>query len=173
VKPPYPRERGNHYTPEEVWAYYAEKGRPDLARLYPDECRQMQFYEHLAVEYVKKHPGDKARLAALSAELLWQPSVFETTGRPGADTRLDVGRRVIEPAYMIALYVLAAVGLFVSPRPFAALAVLLLAYQTVWAAIFVGATRYRVAWDFLLALLAAAALERALAWIRQRRGAAA
>ena len=39
----------------------------------------------------------------------------------------------------------------------------LLAYQTAAALAFVGATRYRIAWDFLLALLAAAALERAVA----------
>jgi hypothetical protein len=62
---------------------------------------------------------------------------------------------------MIALYALAAIGLFVAPRPFVALTLLLLAYQTVCAAFFVGATRYRIAWDFLLAVVAAAALGRA------------
>ena len=41
------------------------------------------------------------------------------------------------------------------PRFFAALAVLLLGYQTLVAMLFVGETRYRVPWDFLLALLAA------------------
>ena len=35
---------------------------------------------------------------------------------------------------------------------------LLLGYQWVIAMIFVGATRYRVPWDFVLALLAAAAI---------------
>ena len=35
---------------------------------------------------------------------------------------------------------------------------LLLGYQTLVAMLFVGETRYRVPWDFLLALLAAAAL---------------
>jgi hypothetical protein len=168
VKRPYPRQHGNYYTPEEVWAYYAEKGRHDLARLYPDECRQMAFFEHLAIEYVKTHPGAKARLAALSAELLWQPAAFETTGRSGAGTNLDLARGVVEPAYMIALYVLAAAGLLFVPRAFAALIVLLLAYQTVCAAFFVGATRYRVAWDCLLALLAAAALSKLVEHLRER-----
>ena len=65
---------------------------------------------------------------------------------------------------MWALYVLAAVGLLFVPRAFLALALLLLAYQT-WAALFVGATRYRVACDFLLALLAAAALSQ---WLVRR-----
>jgi hypothetical protein len=128
----------------------------------------MSFYEHLAFEYVRKHPGAKAKLAAISMQLLWQPSVFETSGRPGSGTSLDAGRRIVEPAYMIVLYVLALAGLFVAPRPFAILALLLLAYQTACAAAFVGATRYRVAWDFLLAVLAAAAIERAWRWRRRR-----
>jgi hypothetical protein len=136
---------------------------------YPDECVQMSFYEHLAFDYVKQHPGQKAKLAALSMQLLWQPTAFETSGRPGAGTQLDIGRRVVEPAYMIALYVLAIAGLFFAPRAFVVLALLLLAYQTLCAAIFVGATRYRVAWDFLLALLAAAALARLADWVRERR----
>jgi membrane protein implicated in regulation of membrane protease activity len=59
---------------------------------------------------------------------------------------------------MIPLYCLAIAGLFFVPRAFAVLCVLLLAYQTAVAMIFVGVTRYRVPWDFLLALLAAAAL---------------
>jgi hypothetical protein len=94
--------------------------------------------------------------------------VLETSGRNGGGGRLDVGRRLVEPAYMIALYVLAVAGLFVVPRAFAFFAALLLAYQTAAALAFVGATRYRVAWDFLLALLAAAAIDRGLARLRTR-----
>jgi hypothetical protein len=71
---------------------------------------------------------------------------------------------VIEPLYMWIVYALAAIGLFVAPRAFAALAVLLFAYQTGAAVVFVGATRYRVAWDFLLAILATAALQ----WLAKR-----
>jgi 4-amino-4-deoxy-L-arabinose transferase-like glycosyltransferase len=150
----------NRDNPEEAWGYL-QKGRPDVAyRVYPNECVAMTFYEHEAFRYVEHHPGDKAKLAALSMKLLWQPTVLETTGRPGG-VKLDAGRRIVEPAYMIALYALAAIGLFVAPRPFVALTLLLLAYQTVCAAFFVGATRYRIAWDFLLAVLAAAALGRA------------
>ena len=44
------------------------------------------------------------------------------------------------------------------PRAFAALSLLLLGYQWLIAMVFVGATRYRVPWDFVLALLAAAAI---------------
>ena len=47
------------------------------------------------------------------------------------------------------------------------LAVALLAYHTLAAMVFAGATRYRVPWDFLLALLAAGALTDFVA--RRRR----
>jgi 4-amino-4-deoxy-L-arabinose transferase-like glycosyltransferase len=161
-----PRGSGGYYTPEEANGLWLRtNGR---SKVRPDECLEMRFYQHLAVEYWRHHPGDKAKLAALSAKLLWQPNALETTDRSGAGTQLDVGRRVIEPLYMWVLYAVAAVGLFVAPRAFVALALLLLAYQTAAALAFVGATRYRVAWDFLLALLAAAAIERAVAWVRAR-----
>jgi hypothetical protein len=69
---------------------------------------------------------------------------------------------------MWAVYALAALGLLVAPRAYTALALLLLAYQSLCAAVFVGTTRYRVAWDFLVVLLAAAALARGLEWARAR-----
>ncbi len=160
----------NQLTPEDAWGYYTKPGVGlQYARdHYPNECVEMSFYEHLAVQYLKHHPGGKAKLAALSEQLLWQPDVFETSGRNGAGSQLDFGRRIVEPVYMWALYVLAAFGLFVAPRAFVALALLLAAYQSACAALFVGATRYRVAWDFLLALLAAAAIERAWQRVRAR-----
>jgi 4-amino-4-deoxy-L-arabinose transferase-like glycosyltransferase len=170
-KPPFPRQKGPHhwYTPDDVRGYY-DKGLTSFQlHYYPDECSQMRFFEHLTVEYWKQHPGQKAKLAALSAKLLWQPSVTETSGRPGAGQRLDIGRRVVEPAYMWAIYALAAIGLFLAPRAYVVLALLLLAYQTLAAMVFVGATRYRVAWDFLLVLLAGAALARGAEWLRARR----
>jgi 4-amino-4-deoxy-L-arabinose transferase-like glycosyltransferase len=157
---PFARAPGNYYSPEELRGYY-DKGRPDISeRYYPDECAQMSFFQDRAVQWMQDHPGEKASLALLSMKLLWQPTVIETSGRSGAGTHLDLGRRVVEPAYMIALYALGLIGLFFVPRYFAVLALTLLAYQTVCAALFVGATRYRVSWDFLIALLAAAAIER-------------
>jgi hypothetical protein len=63
---------------------------------------------------------------------------------------------------MIPLYLLAAAGLFLVPRFVAALAVLLLGYQTLVAMLFVGETRYRAPWDFLLALLAGATVAELL-----------
>jgi len=165
TRAPRPPEPG-HLTPEEANGIWLRTNGKVL--LHPDECLEMRFYEHLAFEYWKQHPGGKAKLMALSAKLLWQPTVFETSGRNGGGTQLDIGRRVIEPVYMWALYVLAAVGVYLVPRAFVALAVLLLAYQTAAALAFVGATRYRVAWDFLLALLASAALARVAERVRAR-----
>jgi hypothetical protein len=162
---PRPPEPG-HLTPDEVHGLYVRShGR---VKLHPDECLEMTFYENQALDWMQQHPGDKAKLAALSAKLLWQPSVFETSGRPGIGTNLDVGRRIVEPLYMWILYALAFVGLFVARRVFVALALALLAYNTAVALVFVGATRYRVAWDFLLAILAAAALARLAERVRSR-----
>ena len=59
---------------------------------------------------------------------------------------------------MVPLFLLALYGLFRVPRRLAVLAVTLLAYQWALAILFVGATRYRVPWDFVAALLAGAAL---------------
>jgi 4-amino-4-deoxy-L-arabinose transferase-like glycosyltransferase len=143
---PRPPEPG-HVTPDEAHGIYVERHK----LLHPDECLAMSFYEHLAWQWVSHHPGDKAKLAALSEQLFWQPNVIETGGSSGG-----VGKQIAEPAYMIALYVLAAVGLFLGSRAFVVLALALFAYQSAWAAIFVGATRYRIAFDFLIVLLAAA-----------------
>jgi hypothetical protein len=117
----------------------------------------MRFYEHLAFQYVRHHPDAKLKLAALSEQLFWQPNVIETGGGSGG-----FAKQVVEPAYMIALYVTAAFGLFLAPRTFVALGLMLFAYQSFWAAVFVGATRYRISFDFVLALLAAAAVNRLL-----------
>ena len=148
-RPPQP----GHLTPEEA------RGRYDATNhrvvLHPDECLEMRFYQHLAFQYVEHHPGAKLRIAALSEQLFWQPNVIET----GAGSH-GVGEQIAEPAYMVALYALAAIGLFVAPRAFVALALLLFAYQSFWAAAFVGATRYRISFDFLLAILAASAVDR-------------
>ena len=66
---------------------------------------------------------------------------------------------------MIALYALALVGLLYVPRRFAALALALLVYDTLTAMLFAGETRYRVPWDFLIALCAAAAVTRLLSLV--------
>jgi hypothetical protein len=149
-----PRYPGSPPTPEDVFERYRATG------VYTpvDECAQSAFFQHKVHDFWLHHPGEKAKLALLSAQMLWQPSVVETSDRPGEDTWLDTLRSSSEPLFMIPLYVLALGGLFLVPRAFAALVVLLLAYQTAVAMIFVGVTRYRVPWDFLLCVLAGTAL---------------
>jgi 4-amino-4-deoxy-L-arabinose transferase-like glycosyltransferase len=149
--PPYP---GAPPTPEDVYERYRKTG------IYTpvDECAQMRFFQHKAHAFWLHHPGEKAKLALLSGQMLWQPSVVETGGRPGENTWLDTLRTSSEPLFVVPLYCLAIAGLFLVPRAFAVLTVLLLAYQTAVAMIFVGVTRYRVPWDFLLCILAATAL---------------
>src|ERR671930_2446717 len=153
--PPIP---GTPPTPQDAGAIYASTGRV----VPTNECAQMRYYRHLALKFMEHHPGDKAKLAGVAARMLWQPAVTRTEGRRGAGTSLDVGRRVVEPAYMIVLYGLGLVGLLYVPRRFAALALALLVYDTLAAMLFAGETRYRVPWDFLIALCAAAAVERVL-----------
>ena len=68
--------------------------------------------------------------------------------------------------WAIPVYLLALIGLFFVSRRFAALALTFLAYNTLAAWVFAGATRYRVSFDFVLALLAGAAIERL--WSRSR-----
>jgi len=160
--PPLP---GSPPSPQDAGAIYRETGR--VVRV--DECAQMDLYQDEVVDFWREHPGEKGRLAAQAAGILWQPDVLETQGRQGAGTWLDPIRTVVEPAFMIALYLAALVGLWTLPRSFLALALSLLAYQSVVAMIFAGATRYRVPWDFLVALMAAAGLETTLVRARASR----
>jgi 4-amino-4-deoxy-L-arabinose transferase-like glycosyltransferase len=159
-----PQPRSFPPTPQDVFERWQRTGK-----VVPyDECAQVSFFQHRVIRFWLDHPGAKARLAVLDAQWLWQPSVVETRGRPGAGSWLDTLRSSAEPAFMVVLYALGAVGLFLVPRRFAVLAVLLLLYQTLLAMLFVGETRYRVPWDFLIALMAATALLRAVELVRER-----
>ena len=144
---------GAPITPQNAGELYKETGR--IVRT--DECAQMRFYRERALDFMVDHPGEKAKLAAYGAKLLWQPNVPKTEGRPGKGTFLDVARDWAEPLFMVPAFLVALYGLTLVPRHFAVLAASLLAYQTVMAMLFVGQTRYRVPWDFLIMILAAAA----------------
>ena len=135
-----------------------------------DECAQMRFYQDEVIDFWREQPGEKARLAAQAVAMLWRPTFTTETSDSAGGGGAVFGRRLVEPVYMVVLYALALAGLFVAPRRFVALALLLLVYNTVLAMAFAGTVRYRVPWDFLLALLAACALERVWAWARERRG---
>jgi hypothetical protein len=133
-----------------------------------DECGQMRLYTDAVLDFWRDHPGEKAELAARGAWMLWDPRVTTTEGGPGAGTRLDTARLWIGGLFFSPLFLLALAGLRRVPIPLGALAAAILGYQTLVAMAFVGATRYRAPWDFLLALLAAAALAGLVA--HRRRG---
>jgi hypothetical protein len=126
-----------------------------------NECANQSYYQHRAWVFVRDHPGAKAKLSGLAVRMEWDPR----TTASATDTGHGLLRTWAQPLYTSLLYALALVGLFFAPRRFAALALLILAYQTLAAVVFVGATRYRITTDFLLALLAAAVFE----WVRLRR----
>ena len=123
-----------------------------------DECAQTAFYQHKVIRFWERHPGEKAQLAAQASMMLWNPVVSPPPTRSDAAGWLTDLRDSVEPLYIGAVFLLALYGLFRVPRRFALLALLLLAYQWFLAVVFVGATRYRVPWDFVVALLAAAAI---------------
>jgi len=151
-------------SPQDVYDHWVKTG----VVLPYDECAQASQFQSKVISFWVHHPGDKAQLVPLDAKLLWQPSVVDVTDLPGAGTWLDTMRSIAEPAYMIPLYVLGVIGLFLVPRFFAGLALLLLGYQTLVAVVFVGETRYRVPWDFVLALLASAAVVGLVRRVRER-----
>ena len=133
-------------------------GRPTTV----DECAQMRLYRDEVIDFWRDEPGEKARLAGQAVRMLWNPVPRESDD--GGTGLAREARRTVEPAFMILVYALALGGLFLAPRHFVALALLLLAYNTFAAAVFAGTVRYRTPWDFLLALLAAFSL----AWLWDR-----
>ena len=141
-------------NPEEARAIYSRGGGTSQI----DECANQSYYQHKAWRFVREHPGAKTKLAALAVRMEWDPR----TTASATDSGHGFLRTWAQPLYTSALYALGLLGLFFAPRRFAALALLVLAYQTLAALVFVGASRYRVPTDFLIALLAAAVFERAL-----------
>jgi 4-amino-4-deoxy-L-arabinose transferase-like glycosyltransferase len=133
-----------------------------------DECAQMRLYRHEVLDFWREHPGEKARLAGQAARMLWDPRSIRTEGRAEAGGFVDDARTWVQPVYTIPLYLLAAIGLCIMPRRIAVLFLSLLAYNTLAALVFAGATRYRVPWDFVLALAAGAAVVWLIDRIRAR-----
>jgi 4-amino-4-deoxy-L-arabinose transferase-like glycosyltransferase len=129
-------------------------GRPTTV----DECAQMQLYRRETIDFWQEHPGEKARLMGQAARMLWDPRALRTEGRSEAGGFVDDVRAWVQPVYTIPLYVLTAIGLVVMPRRIAVLFVAMLAYNTLAALVFAGTTRYRVPWDFVLALAAGTAV---------------
>ena len=145
-------------NPEEARDIYLQSGK----KIHVDECANQRYYQDKAWEFVREHPGAKVKLAFQAVGMEWDPR----TTASATDSGSGVIREWAQPLYTSLLYALGLIGIVVGPRRFVALAAALLAYQTLAAMAFVGATRYRVSTDFLIALLAACALE----WALVRRG---
>jgi 4-amino-4-deoxy-L-arabinose transferase-like glycosyltransferase len=141
-------------NPEEARVIYARGGGTSEI----DECANQSYYQHKAWQFAREHPGAKAKLAGLAVRMEWDPR----TTASATDSGRGFLRTWAQPVYTSLLYAFGLLGLLFVPRRFAALALLILAYQTLAAVVFVGATRYRVPTDFLIALLAAAVFERVL-----------
>jgi 4-amino-4-deoxy-L-arabinose transferase-like glycosyltransferase len=147
-------------NPQDAYSDYTENGVNDYKTKGTDECAQQAYYEHLVVKFLEHHPGTKVKLMAQATKMLWSPSVTADGGQSSSTGGVGKIKSIVEPAYVIALYVLAFIGLFFVERAFAVLALTFLGYETLAAWVFAGTTRYRVPWDFVLALLASAALTR-------------
>ena len=132
-----------------------------------DECAQMRLYRDEVLDFWRDDPGEKGLLALQATRMLWSPVPREADESGSGTARF--ARRTVEPAFVIALYVLAIAGFFVAPPHFVGLAAVMLAYNTLAAMVFAGTVRYRAPWDFLLALLAAFALAWGWEWARGRR----
>jgi 4-amino-4-deoxy-L-arabinose transferase-like glycosyltransferase len=150
-------------TPEYELAFY-KQGRPVP---HIDECAQMRLYEHATITFWREHPGEKAKLMAQATRMLWDPKQTRTQGGPEATA--GTFRQWVEAVWAIPVYLLALIGLFFVPRMFASLAAIFLLYNTVAAWVFAGATRYRIAFDFVLALLAGEAIDRLSRRLRYTR----
>jgi 4-amino-4-deoxy-L-arabinose transferase-like glycosyltransferase len=145
-------------TAQDAYEHWLQTGNIESV----DECAQMREFEHKTFVFWRNHPGEKVKLVGQATALLWDPRSHETQGRSGKGTWRDTARRIVEPMWAIPVYLLAIAGAFLAWRAFAALALLLLAYNTAAAALFAGTTRYRVPFDFLLVLLGAAAVDRVI-----------
>ncbi|MGZ4419347.1 MAG: ArnT family glycosyltransferase [Gaiellaceae bacterium] len=145
-------------NPEEARDIYKQSGKKN----HVNECANQSYYQHKAWLFVRDHPGEKAKLAGQAVRMEWDPR----TTASATDSGHGAIRSLAQPLYTSFLYTLALLGIFVAAPRFVGLALAVLAYQTLAALAFVGATRYRVSTDFLLALLAASAIDWAL---RRRR----
>jgi 4-amino-4-deoxy-L-arabinose transferase-like glycosyltransferase len=134
-----------------------------------DECAQQRYYRELVFDFWRENPDEKGRLAAQAVVMLWSPTFSVDSDDAGRGRVAELGRDVVEPVFMVAVYLLAIVGAVLAPRRLVALTALLVGYNTLAAMAFAGTVRYRAPFDFLLALLAAIALVRGWSRLRQRR----
>ena len=144
-------------TPEQAGDDWKVNGRIDEV----DECAQLDLYQGEVKTFWREHPGEKLKLAAQATVMLWDPRAFETdTAERTRGSLQSLIKGWVMPFYMVPLYLLSLLALFLVRGRLVALAAMLRAYDTAAAMVFAGATRYRVPFDFLLALGAAATVTR-------------
>ena len=161
--PDIPQRRVRHVAPR--WRTSEEAGAifdSDGIVIDVPECAQESYYEQLVLRFWEHHPGAKVKLAIQATGMLWSPGVgTEGAQTPGGSSL----RNIVEPLWTIPIFLLALVGLFFVSAALRALALLFIVYETAAAWVFAGTTRYRVSWDFVLVLLATAAIAR-VPWSR-------
>ncbi len=151
-------------TPEFASDIYKQTGR----KIRLDECAQMRLYQRATIKFWRHHPGEKVKLMGQATRMLWDPRPTKTETGPSSGGHSSL-RTWAETAYAVPLFALALLGLVFGfrsaaiSRRFLWLAVVFLVYQTLAAMLFAGATRYRVPWDFVLALLAGLGVDVLLA----------
>jgi 4-amino-4-deoxy-L-arabinose transferase-like glycosyltransferase len=146
-------------NPEEARDLYRQTGN----KVHVNECANQRYYQRRVRRFWRDHPGEKAKLAVQAVRMEWDPRTTASATESGQGAIRDWA----QPLYTSVLFALGLAGVALASRRFAVLALALLVYQTFAAMVFVGATRYRVPYDFLIALLAAAALD--WAYLRRRR----
>ena len=131
-----------------------------------DECAQSSFYRDEVFDFWRDHPGEKARLAAQAVGMLWSPFLSVTADDAGQQGASDLAQRTVEPAFVLVLYALRALGRVPRAAAVRRARGAPPRFNTLMAMVFAGTMRYRAPWDFVLALLAAFALERAWELVR-------
>ena len=115
----------------------------------------------------------RRRLAAQAAVMLWSPFLSVEADEAGQQGLVRHRAALGRAAFVDRALRARALAARSSRRSTSStLAALLLGLNTVMAMVFAGTVRYRAPWDFVLALLAAFALERAWELLRERRAGA-
>ena len=113
-----PEPRGGPPWPE-LAADLTLAGRPTEV----DECAQQRYYRELVLDFWRENPDEKGRLAAQAVQMLWSPTFSVDSDDAGRGRLAELGRDVVEPVFMLAVYLLAIVGAVLAPRRYVALVV--------------------------------------------------
>ncbi len=105
-----PEPRGGPPWPE-LAADLTLAGKPTEV----DECAQQRYYRELVLDFWRENPDEKGRLAAQAVQMLWSPTFSVDSDDAGRGRLAELGRDVVEPVFMLAVYLLAIVGAVLAP----------------------------------------------------------